>query len=261
MNILKTKTIFFELLLVCVAALFMAGLPRANGQVVQPSVGTAFVYPVPQQIEQGPVLDVIPNVLSDGYTINLTLIPSLTEFAGYDNPNEVGASGALPPGTVLIPTVLPRFTVRQVVTTVNVWDGQTIVLGGLISENVQSIKDKVPVLGDVPVLGRLFRSESKVTNKKNLIIFVTPRIIDPAGNPAHSDDEMPFAQNSFPPPPHKRDAESVSEGSTNGVTMSRSAEERTVGGGSVPRGGIGAPVGPVREFARGVPRLRTCAKF
>lgn len=176
-----------------------AGPLRA--QVVQPAVGNAFVYPIPQQVEQGPVLDVIPNVLSDGYTINLTLIPSLAEFAGYDNPQEVLASGSLPPGTVLVPTVLPRFTVRQVVTTVNVWDGQTVVLGGLISDKVQSIKDKVPVLGDLPLLGRFFRSESKTTNKKNLVIFVTPTMIDPAGNRLHTDEEMPFALTSIPPQP------------------------------------------------------------
>lgn len=201
MNTLKKSSIRFELLLVCGVAAYLAGVAPTRGQVVQPSIGSAFVYPIPQQIEQGPVLDVLPNVLSDGYTINLTLIPSLTEFAGYDNPNEVSASGALPAGTVLIPTVLPRFIVRQVVTTVNVWDGQTTVLGGLISERMFSVKDKVPVLGDLPLLGRLFRSESKQSNKKNLIIFVTPTIIDPAGNRMHSEEEMPFAQNSFPPQP------------------------------------------------------------
>ena len=65
------------------------------------------------------------------------------------------------------------------------------------------MKDKVPVLGDLPVVGRLFRSESKVTNKRNLIIFVTSRIIDPAGNPAHLDEDMPFARNSFPPQPRQ----------------------------------------------------------
>lgn len=183
------------------ALLALAAAPFARAQVVQPAVGNAFVYPIPQQVEQGPVLDVIPNVLSDGYTVNLTLIPSLAEFAGYDNPQEVLASGNLPPGTVLVPTVLPRFTVRQVVTTVNVWDGQTVVLGGLISDRVQSIKDKVPVLGDLPLLGRFFRSESKTTNKKNLVIFVTPTMIDPAGNRLHTDDEMPFALTSIPPQP------------------------------------------------------------
>ena len=100
-----------------------------------------------------------------------------------------------------MPTVLPRFTVRQVASSVNVWDGQTVVLGGLISETVTTFKDKVPMLGDLPLLGRFFRSESKSTEKKNLLIFVTPTIIDPAGNRLHSEDEMPFAAPSFAPQP------------------------------------------------------------
>ena len=78
------------------------------------------------------------------------------------------------------------------------WDGQTLVLGGLIAEQVTKLKDKVPMLGDLPLFGRLFRSESSTTQKKNLMIFVTPTIIDPAGNRFHSEDEMPFAQNAIP---------------------------------------------------------------
>jgi general secretion pathway protein D len=71
-------------------------------------------------------------------------------------------------------------------------------LGGLIAENVTKVKDKIPMLGDLPIVGRLFRSESSQTKKKNLMIFVTPTIIDPAGNRFHSDEEMPFAQNAIP---------------------------------------------------------------
>ena len=71
-------------------------------------------------------------------------------------------------------------------------------LGGLISENVVRLKDKVPVLGDLPYVGRLFRSEAKSTAKKNLVIFVTPTIIDPAGNRTHLDDDLPFAQSTIP---------------------------------------------------------------
>src|ERR1035438_5016909 len=153
-----------------------------NGQtIVNP--GATIVFPLPEQMELGPVLDVIPCVLSDGFTINLTLIPTLTEFVGYDNPNEVLTSGILgnsAQGFTLVPTVLPRFNVRQVVSTVNVWDGQTVVLGGLLSETVSTIKDQVPMLGDLPLVGRLFRNESKSTQKKNLLIFVTPLLIDPA---------------------------------------------------------------------------------
>ncbi len=174
------------------------------GTVVnQPS--PTVVYPMPEQMELGPVLDVIPCVLSDGFTINLTLIPTLTEFAGYDNPNDVLSSGAINQsiagGFIQVPTVLPHFTVRQVVSVVNVWDGQTVVLGGLLSETVTTIKDQIPMLGDLPLVGRLFRSESKNTSKKNLLIFVTPLLIDPAGNRLHSEDQMPFAQSGIPPQP------------------------------------------------------------
>jgi type II secretory pathway component GspD/PulD (secretin) len=108
----------------------------------------------------------------------------------------VGGAGASNPLTTTTP--LPQFRLRQVVTSAIVWDGQTIMLGGLISENVQKQKDKIPMLGDIPLVGRLFRSESFQTKKKNLIIFVTPTIIDPAGNRVHTDEEMPFAQNSIP---------------------------------------------------------------
>jgi general secretion pathway protein D len=135
--------------------------------------------------------------LSDGFTINLTLIPSLTEFNGYDTaPTIPGVNVA---NVVQIPTILPDFIVRQVVTTVNIWDNQTIVLGGLISSSVQSTKDKIPMLGDLPLVGRLFQSQTKTSVKKNLMIFVTATIVDPAGNRVHSDDELPFAQSTIPP--------------------------------------------------------------
>ena len=66
---------------------------------------------------------------------------------------------------------------------------------------MQSTKDKVPVLGDIPLMGRLFQSQSKNAIKKNLMIFVTATIVDPAGNRVHSDDELPFAQSAIPPQP------------------------------------------------------------
>ena len=56
------------------------------------------------------------------------------------------------------------------------------------------------MLGDLPLVGRFFRSESKTTNKKNLLIFITPTLIDPAGNRVHTEDEMPSAREGIPPP-------------------------------------------------------------
>jgi general secretion pathway protein D len=162
-------------------------------------VQTSALQPSQQQIEVGPILDVVPYVLSDGYTINLTLIPSLTEFDGYDPAPVV--PGVTVASVVTVPTVLPKFSVRQVVTTVNIWDNQTIVLGGLISSQIATTKDTVPFLGTLPFVGRLFQSESKTAVKKNLMIFVTATIIDPAGNRVHSDDELPFTQSAVPVQP------------------------------------------------------------
>ena len=181
----------------CVAIALLGVIPSGQAQVVNQAVQTSAITPNEQQVEVGPVLDVIPYVLSDGYTINLTLIPSLTEFSGYATaPSIPGISIA---NVVMIPTILPDFTVRQVITTVNIWDNQTVVLGGLISSTVQNETDKVPVLGDLPLVGRLFQSQSKNSLKKNLMIFVTATIVDPAGNRVHSDDELPFLQSTIPP--------------------------------------------------------------
>ena len=150
----------------------------------------------------GTTLDVIPYVASDGYTVHLTVIPKITEFLGYEDApfqNQVIAGvGNTVSQALQQPLALPSIRVRYITSSVHVWDGQTLVLGGLIAENVVKVKDKVPMLGDLPFLGRLFRSERSNTEKKNLMIFVSPRIIDPAGNPIHTEENWPYDPNTSP---------------------------------------------------------------
>jgi len=180
------------------AALLMIST-TAQAQVVNTTPTPSAITPTTQQFEIGPTLDVVPYVLSDGYTVNLTLIPEVLQFNGYDTPPTVpGVSVA---NVVQVPTVLPDFTVREVVTSVNIWDNQTVVLGGLISSSINTTKDKVPFLGDLPVVGRLFQSQTKTTARKNLMIFTTATIVDPAGNRVHSDDELPFNPATIPTQP------------------------------------------------------------
>ncbi len=168
------------------------------------------VQPIAEPFELGPVLDVIPYVSADGYTIQMTIIPTIKDFEGYDLENARlfqaqaqsvggGSGGAGNPLSQITP--LPIFRLRQVVTSSIVWDGQTVVLGGLLLDETTKLKDKVPFLGDLPLVGRLFRSESTQAKKTSLVIFVTPTIIDPAGNRVHSDDDLPFAQSGTPPQP------------------------------------------------------------
>ncbi|MGD0017049.1 MAG: hypothetical protein ABSC38_06010 [Verrucomicrobiia bacterium] len=136
--------------------------------------------------EIGVLLNVTPTVGADGYTINLTMIPEVSEFVGFINyGSPMGFSSGASVVTVANDIKQPLFETRTLTTSVVIWDGQTVVLGGLIREQLQKIDDKIPFLGDIPFLGRLFRS--KVTNrvKRNLLIFVTANLIDPAGNKIH----------------------------------------------------------------------------
>lgn len=173
------------------------GVIRTEAQVVQQPQVIPAIQPLPAQIPFGVVLDVVPYVSADGYTIQLNIVPTFTEFLGYDT-DVAGQFRTVVGDQPLQPTPLPRFRVRQVSTTAIVWDGQTIVLGGLIAENVTKTREKVPVLGDIPLLGRLFRSERTSSDKKNLMIFVTPTIIDPAGNRIHTPDNLPYDPNRIP---------------------------------------------------------------
>lgn len=154
---------------------------------VTPATPTSFVTK-----NIGVTLTVEPTVLSDKYTIEMHMQPEVIEFEGFINYGSpintvaIGGGGlALPQSVTLTENRIeqPVFSRRAVDTYVSIWDGQTVALGGLIREDVQKVEDKVPLLGDIPFVGRAFRSNVDQHIKRNLIIFVTARQIDPAGQP------------------------------------------------------------------------------
>jgi general secretion pathway protein D len=77
----------------------------------------------------------------------------------------------------------PIFTNRTIRTNVTLKDGETVLIGSVTNDIVKSIHDKIPILGDIPLIGRLFQSKAKVSEKKNLLIFMTCRMINPDGSP------------------------------------------------------------------------------
>ena len=79
----------------------------------------------------------------------------------------------------------PVFNLRSMVTDLQVMDGQTAVLGGLMNEDTQEVYDKVPVLGDIPLIGRLFQSKVTERTKKCLVFFITARLIKADGKPQY----------------------------------------------------------------------------
>lgn len=133
----------------------------------------------------GVELKVTPTVEEDGQSISLELNPKVTEFEGfveYGGPSIAISSGVtvkVPPGFYQ-----PIFSVRDIATRVTIWDGATLVMGGLTREEVKKVDDKVPILGSIPLLGRLFRSKGESAQKRNLLIFVTARLVTPGGGSA-----------------------------------------------------------------------------
>lgn len=162
---------------------------------VTPTTPTTFeMRPVGVRMEVDPVLG------ADGYTIDLNLAPEVTEFEGfinYGSPIQTTSTNALgnPVANVLTPNIInqPVFSSRKVTTAVTIWDGQTVAMGGLIREDVQNVEDKVPVLGDIPIVGRLFKTKAEDHFKRNLMIFVTASVIDPSGQKVRQQSTSPDA--------------------------------------------------------------------
>lgn len=155
-------------------------------------------HPQTENIYNGPTLDVFPSVLNDGHSIEVKAIATITEFLGYDVPGKHGHQEVLPMPAKPITVANPVIRLRQLAFDGTVNDGQTIVLGGLGPETMTVMKDKVPVLGDIPLVGRLFRSQSSSKSKKNLLVFITSTLINPDGTAYHSKKELAEAQFSVP---------------------------------------------------------------
>jgi general secretion pathway protein D len=161
--------------------------------VVTPSTPTAF-----ETRNLGVTLEVEPIIGPDGYTIDLNLSPEVVEFDGFINYGSTINGPIFNILTQQIQTAIltqnvinqPIFSTRKVTTSVSIWDGQTVALGGLVREDVQKVQDKVPILGDIPLAGRLFRSNVDQKIKRNLIIFVTARLMDAEGRPVRLDEDI-----------------------------------------------------------------------
>jgi general secretion pathway protein D len=160
------------------------GTGSANGGG---SAGVAITAGTPQDFTArnvGVELHVTPTVEEDDFSISLDLNPRVTEFDGFVEFG--GPSIAISGGTtVTVPSGFyqPIFSVRDISTKVTIWDGATLVMGGLTREEVKKVHDKVPILGDIPLLGRLFRSTGESAQKRNLLIFVTASLVNPGGGP------------------------------------------------------------------------------
>lgn len=121
-----------------------------------------------EEREYGVGLKFIPVVLETG-KINLRVTPEVSELA---LEGTVVKSGG-------VSNVLPTITTRRASTTVQLMDGQTFAIGGLIKNNITETVKAFPVLGEIPIFGALFRSSEFISDRSELMFIVTPRLVKP----------------------------------------------------------------------------------
>jgi len=160
----------------------------------------------------GVELGVKPDVIGTDRVL-LELQPTFQDFEGNINYGtqiySVYASrpiAPVPPNAVqqlLLTNVInqPVFVKRDVkLAPIEVSDGYTLLLGGLLREDIQNVDEKIPLLGDLPVLGRMFQGKTEQAVKKNTLIFVTPRILDVSGQPLNPTAGSPTTASASGPP-------------------------------------------------------------
>jgi len=144
-----------------------------SGQTANFLAGGEFPILVPQGFQTvtidykqfGVGLSFTPTVLSSGH-INMKVAPEVSDL---DFTTAVTLGGLLIPG----------LTTRRVSTTIELADGQSFAIAGLLKDNVREVVSKFPLLGDIPILGALFRSTSFQKNETELVVIVTPRLVKP----------------------------------------------------------------------------------
>jgi general secretion pathway protein D len=157
---------------------------------VTPATPTAF-----ETRNTGVTLEIEPTIGENDFVIDLRFVPEIVEFEGfinYGSPIQSNGSDIL--GNTITTVItenrieMPVFSARRVNTALTIYDGYTVAVGGLMREDVQIVNDKVPILGDIPIIGRLFQTNGENRIKSNLIIFITAQIIDATGRPLRGAD-------------------------------------------------------------------------
>ena len=137
----------------------------------------------PTELPIGLTLDVRVNIGNDKKTIMLGLKPEIVKFIKWESYNYVNSDDDDDDDDddTMAQIKLPRTNEQMIATSVEVQSGETVVLGGLLEQTKSNEVRKIPLLGDLPIIGFLFRRTIKSYEPKNLLIFVTARIINSRG--------------------------------------------------------------------------------
>ena len=136
-----------------------------------------------KSVPEGVLINVQPSINLEERTISMFVRPTVTNIVNTVQDPSIALVGA-----GLITSAIPEVNVQEIDTVVRVDSGQAIIMGGLLQDRVVSQKESVPVLGEVPVFGNLFRAQDDLISKTELIIFLKATIINSSEDTIHDTD-------------------------------------------------------------------------
>jgi general secretion pathway protein D len=156
------------------------GTTTTTGVIQPPTINTT-----PKTVSEGVVMSVTPQINEDG-RVTLTVRPTISDRI---------ADAADPNPLLTVPNNVPVMRVREMESVLQVGNGQTIVLGGLMQDRTRFDRDQLPVVGDIPTAGEAFRFRNELASKTELIIFLRPTVVE---HPSLDSDELKFLKRFLP---------------------------------------------------------------
>jgi general secretion pathway protein D len=200
-------------------------VPYITSETVDATIGNTYNYGF---LDVGVVLTVTPRITSGG-NVTMDVTQTANDLLGFTSYNA------------------PEVNQRETETTVSVLDGRTVVLGGLMQNQVNDITNKVPILGDIPVLGNFFRSNNKTKSKTELLVFLTPHIVHNAEDAERIREDADNSSNDF--------AKMIPKNVKTTVTTFGAGAAPATPNGSIPATPGAAPQAPQNQLPVTVPQV------
>lgn len=144
-----------------------------------------------QNVPEGVLVNVQPSINLENRTISMAVRPTVTSIGGnvVEDPGVAIAVGQCGAACAGITSEVPELNVQEIDSIIKMNSGQPIVMGGLLQDTISTTESGIPVIGEVPVIGRLFKNHGDIVQKTELVIFLKATILDSPGDSVHSTDK------------------------------------------------------------------------
>lgn len=153
------------------------------------TIDTAEVETTVKSVPEGVLVNVQPSINLENGTISMSVRPTITRVVGTVRDPGVAFVASTIPGAANLNSEIPEVNVQEIDTVISVRSGQAMVMGGLLQDRASNTQESVPVLGEMPVVGNLFKKKTDLVSKTELVIFLKATILESPEDSIHNTDK------------------------------------------------------------------------